>query len=138
MFEDNRNHRLRRLIVELAGYHREDMDAILDVLSPPVRHKVETLLREYRQIEADSTLRLDPPATGFDASRFSPWLVERLSASPISEPSNMTDQARTALRSCAMNLFPLTNMEERATAHLSPSLLSRMRTAWSSLMRGAT
>ena len=102
---------LRRLVSDLANLHADDIVAILGSLDAPQREAVEALLREHADY-------FEPPAgpapPGFDAARFSPWLVQRLGAAS----GTMTDEARAALREAAARLYPASSATPTARAGL--------------------
>jgi len=137
MFEDNRSHRLRRLVAELAECPRDDIDAILANLSPAARQRIENLLEEYYRTANEPVVERNTMAMDFDSLHLSPWLIERLSANDVSAQWKMTTHARNALRSCASELFPQEGSPQCVNSSTNPSLLTRIRMAWPLSRRGA-
>jgi hypothetical protein len=98
---------LRRLIINLASLHREDLEAILGELDAGQHTTVERLLREFVGFGfADEKSDL-AAAPAYDRSRISAWMLQRLESDAVA----ITPQAREVLRECAKRvcevpLFP--------------------------------
>jgi hypothetical protein len=93
---------LRKMIVDLASLHGDDLDAVLDGLDASGRRTVERLLQDL----SGAKIEAPPPgaAAACDLARFSPWMVRRLLADRAD--GEMTAHARTALNDCARVLYP--------------------------------
>jgi hypothetical protein len=85
---------LRRVIADLAVLGEDDLAAVLQALNTGERSRVETLLAAYAGHD-DGGL--------YDVARLSPWLVAHIEK----DDDAMTAHARTALRACAVRLYPL-------------------------------
>lgn len=104
----SRNNDLRRLIVELAALHEDDVVSVLGQLSAKQREKVEALRREFSEFGLGAR-RLPDNASEpqVDPTRVSAWLLARMD---FDDPeTHMTPYARKALRDCAARLYPLSS-----------------------------
>lgn len=107
---------LRRMVVDLAALLPEDREAVLSELDASQRRVLEDMLREFGG-EALAGEAVAPDAVaGCDASKFSPWLVERMAET---SSAATTAEARKALHDCAVALYPRSERER------SPGLFSR-------------
>jgi hypothetical protein len=107
---------LRRMVVDLAALLPEDREAVLGELDAPQRRVLEDMLRAFNG-EALAAEAVAPDAVaGCDASKFSPWLVERMAETSAAAT---TSDVRKALHDCAVALYPRTERER------NPGLLSR-------------
>jgi hypothetical protein len=101
---------LRRLVAGLARARREDVDAVLDELSPDHRRVVRDLLDAYQGQPAPRYDPERPKATvdTLDLRGFSPAIAERLALEGGGRPRDwrMTDAAAAALRASARQLPP--------------------------------
>jgi hypothetical protein len=91
-------------VVDLAVLREEDIAAILDQLGVSERHVVEKLLKEYVTGEVVS----EPAVAELkecDASRLSPWLLERVRPT-APEGRSITVQTHKILREVALELCP--------------------------------
>lgn len=108
---------LRRMVVDLAALLPEDREAVLGELDVAQRRMLEDMLREFNgESLAAETVSADAVA-GCDASKFSPWLVERMSGESASATAA---EARKALHDCAVALYPRTEVLRE------PGLFSRV------------
>jgi hypothetical protein len=96
---------LRRMVVDLAALHADDIAAVLAQLEPRQRGKVEALLRELSDFGFGERISQSQERGRVDASQLSPWLVDRLAEER--SDIGMTALARAKLRDCAVRLFPL-------------------------------
>ena|GEM_PF-4166277 len=89
------------MVVDLAALQPDDIAAVLAELSEEQRGTVERLLRDFSGFGFGGPTP-PPEARAYDVIRLSPWLVQKLESN-----DGMTDRARTALRECALELFPV-------------------------------
>jgi hypothetical protein len=106
---------LRRMVVDLAALHGDDVAAVLEQLDPEQRRKVETLLKEFSAFGFGDAAASSP---SIDTARVSSWLIERTVAS-----ASMTASARAALLRCATQLYPAPPSAKRAR----PTLFARFK-----------
>lgn len=96
--------KLRRMIVDLAALHVEDVAEILAELDPAQRLTVEGLLREYASpLEAEVQV---PVPTDCDTSRLSAWLVRRWAPASSKDDFRIAHHTRKTLHDCAAKLYP--------------------------------
>lgn len=99
---------LRRLVVELAALHAEDVRAVLAELDPAQRPKVEALLQEFSDFGfAEKLVPAPDNGVAIDSARLSPWLVGRCNGSDAA----MTAHSRAVLLACAGRLYPAPRAE---------------------------
>lgn len=90
--------RLDHVIAELQRMRTEDRNAVIDLLKPADRLKVERLLKG----DAMPVQPIPPePSARFAPTGYSSWLLTRLEASV---PDAMTDAAARLLRECALEI----------------------------------
>ncbi len=105
---------LRRMAVDLAALHADDIAAVLDHLDSAQRQQVEELLRDLSDFGFGHRVARPVEGTaGIDTSNISPWLEERLRAG--SSDSRMTPSAASALRDCALHLYPLSAASKKSS-----------------------
>lgn len=109
MSKSNPEQALRRAIDDLAAFRSEDISAILDCLEPAERDAVDRLLKQHAGYSDSLTPFLDDAE--YDASRLSPWLVERLADG--NQAGTMTAAVREVLRASATRLYPSRNNSPR-------------------------
>ncbi len=99
---------LRRLVAGLAHARPEDVDAVLDELSPDHRRVVGELLEAYRGAPHLASRPAAPTGDTIDLDGFSPAVAERLRPSDGAQPQawRMTGAAAGALRTCAQQTLP--------------------------------
>lgn len=101
MSQRGRDRELRRMIVDLAALHSDDLEAVLSDLPPNHRSTIERLLREFLGFGFDfGEQALPTPAPEYDRSRLSPWLIQRLDA----DSADVTAHARKTLGDCAKRI----------------------------------
>ena len=92
------------MVSDLAGLHADDIAAVLADLKPAERQTVEGLLREHAAY-FDATPGSATPSEEFDATRLSPWLLQRLRGEDRFVLS-VTSEARQALLESAIRAVP--------------------------------
>jgi hypothetical protein len=113
---------LRRMVVDLASLHADDVEAVLDRLDPSQRRKVEILLREFSAFGfGGATAAHSARADAIDRARVSSWLLGR--TDPDCTEARLTPLARSTLREAALRLYPAPQDANRAGS----SLLDRIK-----------
>jgi len=110
------------MVIDLDALEPNDRTAILDMLEPFQRTRVEALLRDYA---GAAPLPSDASQASIDMSALSPWLADRLLAD-----GPMTAKARMALRECAASSAARDSVHD---IQVRPSLFGRL---WSALPGG--
>jgi hypothetical protein len=96
---------LRRLVDELAHLREKDVSAILATLEPAERETVDRLLKQHAGYP--EILHSVMEGAAYDASKLSPWLIDRLRADSNAGALAISPASREALRACATRLYPL-------------------------------
>ena len=110
---------LRRMVVDLAALLPEDREAVLSELDISQRRALEGMLREFSGEGLAAETAAADAVAGCDASRFSPWLVERMAEE---SGASTTAASRQALHDCAVALYP------RTAPQRSAGMFSRLAT----------
>jgi hypothetical protein len=86
---------LRRALAELRRMGSEDRNAIVDLLAPADRLRIERLMRGDAARSAPTS---QSPSAPFAAAGYSDWLLQRLDHA---QPEGMTAEAAALLLECA-------------------------------------